>query len=31
VLAWRCADGHRFEATGVAVKSGMWCPECSKA
>jgi hypothetical protein len=29
VLVWECSNGHRFEAAGVAVKSGVWCPTCA--
>jgi hypothetical protein len=28
MLRWECSAGHRFEARGVAVKSGVWCPSC---
>lgn len=29
-LAWKCAEGHRWEATPTAVKHGKtWCPRCA--
>lgn len=28
VLRFSCARGHEFTATGMAVKSGAWCPAC---
>lgn len=28
VLRFTCARGHDFTATGMAVKSGAWCPNC---
>ncbi len=31
VLRWECGAGHRFEAAAVAVKSGLWCPDCRPA
>lgn len=27
-LLWRCAAGHRWEATAVSVTQGSWCPMC---
>jgi hypothetical protein len=30
-LAWECARGHRFELSGLAAKSGAWCPRCDAA
>ena len=30
-LTWECARGHRFELTGLAAKSGAWCPRCPDA
>jgi len=28
VLLWQCVGGHLFKASGMAVKSGAWCPSC---
>ena len=28
VLKWRCAVGHRFEASGAMIKRGGWCQTC---
>jgi hypothetical protein len=28
-LLWRCAQGHRWEATPGKVKRGSWCPKCA--
>ena len=30
VLRFTCARGHDFIATGMAVKSGVWCPTCAE-
>jgi len=27
-LRWRCALGHEWEATGMSVRNGSWCPVC---
>ena len=27
-LLFTCARGHSFSTTGMAVKSGVWCPTC---
>jgi hypothetical protein len=27
-LLFRCVRGHSFSATGMEVKSGVWCPTC---
>ena len=29
LLQFRCARGHVFTATGMMVKSGVWCPSCA--
>ncbi len=30
-LTWRCAQGHVWQATAVAVESeGCWCPNCAR-
>jgi len=29
-LRFTCARGHDFPATGMAVKSGAWCPTCGE-
>jgi hypothetical protein len=29
-LLFTCARGHSFSATGMAVKSGVWCPTCGE-
>ena len=29
-LRFTCARGHDFTATGMAVKSGAWCPTCGE-
>ena len=29
-LRFTCARGHEFIATGMAVKSGAWCPTCGE-
>ena len=29
-LLFACARGHTFTATGMAVKSGVWCPTCGE-
>ncbi len=28
-LRWRCAEGHRWNATPEKVKRGSWCPTCA--
>lgn len=28
-LWWRCANGHRWDATPANILSGKWCPKCS--
>jgi hypothetical protein len=28
-LRWRCAEGHRWNATPAKVKGGSWCPTCA--
>ncbi len=28
-LAWRCAEGHLWNATPAKVKQGSWCPTCA--
>lgn len=30
-LQWRCAAGHRWQATATAVRAGRWCPVCANA
>jgi hypothetical protein len=30
-LELECREGHRFESQGMALKSGVWCPHCSRA
>ena len=27
-LRFRCENGHEFTLTGMAARSGVWCPEC---
>lgn len=29
-LVWECAHKHQWNAAPVKIKSGQWCPECSK-
>ena len=29
-LTWECKEGHVWEATPASVKSGSWCPKCSR-
>jgi hypothetical protein len=29
-LLWKCAEGHQWEATPSNIKSGYWCPYCSR-
>ncbi len=28
MLVWQCERRHRFEATAMAARSGVWCPRC---
>lgn len=28
-LLWRCAKGHRWQATPASIKQGRWCPHCA--
>ena len=30
-LKWQCAKGHIWEKAPQSIRSGVWCPECSKA
>lgn len=30
MVSFECKSGHRFRLRGVAAKSGVWCPECSR-
>ncbi len=27
-LSWECKEGHRFEATPVSIRMGVWCKKC---
>lgn len=29
-LKWRCKDGHEWESAPNNIKSGSWCPSCTK-
>lgn len=29
-LTWKCKDGHKWLTTPAIIKSGSWCPKCSK-
>lgn len=29
-LRWRCSQGHEWDATPYSIKTGTWCPVCSK-
>jgi hypothetical protein len=28
-LLWCCAKGHKWEAVGLSIRSGTWCPICA--
>ena len=30
-VKWKCSEGHVFDATTRDVRSGRWCPRCSKS
>lgn len=30
-LKWRCAKGHIWESLPSSIRSGRWCPKCSKS
>ncbi|WP_345239571.1 hypothetical protein [Pontibacillus salipaludis] len=30
-LKWRCNKGHTWESNLAKIKSGSWCPQCSRA
>jgi hypothetical protein len=30
-LKWECSSGHIWEATPNNIKTGKWCPECTKS